>query len=409
MNYRETLRSALESILSHRSRSVVTVLGILIGIAAVIVTVGLGQGSQQKVDSTISSLGSNLLIVTPGSTSSGGVRRGLGSSSTLTIQDANALANHIDAPDISSVVPIVQAGSVLQANGNSWTAPVVGTTTGYLAARDRQIAIGSFFTQQDVTANADVIDIGTVVAAQLFGAANPVGQTITIQNTPFQVIGELASAGSSATANEDDQVFIPISTAMTQVVGGSNPSSVSQILLQAKNSSSINAAYQEANNLLLQTHGITNPTAADFTITTETQLLTTATSVSKTLTFLLAGIAAVSLIVGGIGVMNIMLVSVAERVKEIGLRKALGATPSLIRDQFLTEALLLGLSGGVLGIALGVTISLLVTHLSSNTVILSAPVMIASVVISGSIGLIFGVYPASRAAALAPIEALRSE
>ncbi len=409
MNYRETLRSALESILSHRSRSVLTVLGILIGIAAVIVTVGLGQGSQQKVDSTISSLGSNLLIVTPGSTSSGGVRRGLGSSSTLTIQDANALANHIDAPDISSVVPIVQAGSVLQANGNSWTAPVVGTTTGYLAARDRQIAIGSFFTQQDVTANADVIDIGTVVAAQLFGAANPVGQTITIQNTPFQVIGELASAGSSATANEDDQVFIPISTAMTQVVGGSNPSSVSQILLQAKNSSSINAAYQEANNLLLQTHGITNPTAADFTITTETQLLTTATSVSKTLTFLLAGIAAVSLIVGGIGVMNIMLVSVAERVKEIGLRKALGATPSLIRDQFLTEALLLGLSGGVLGIALGVTISLLVTHLSSNTVILSAPVMIASVVISGSIGLIFGVYPASRAAALAPIEALRSE
>ncbi len=374
-----------------------------------IVTVGLGQGSQQKVNATISSLGSNLLIVTPGSTSSGGVSRGLGSSSTLTIQDANALANHIDAPDISSVVPIVQAGSVLQANGNSWTAPVVGTTTGYLSARDRQIAVGSFFTQQDVTTNADVIDIGTVVAAQLFGTANPVGQTITIQNTPFQVIGELASAGSSATANEDDQVFIPISTAMTQVLGGSNPSSVSQILLQAKNSSSINAAYQEANNLLLQTHGITNPTAADFTITTETQLLTTATSVSKTLTFLLAGIAAVSLIVGGIGVMNIMLVSVAERVKEIGLRKALGATPSLIRDQFLTEALLLGLSGGVLGIALGVTISLLVTHLSSNTVILSAPVMIASVVISGSIGLIFGVYPASRAAALAPIEALRSE
>ncbi len=409
MNFRETLRSALESIVSHRSRSILTVLGILIGIAAVIVTVGLGQGSQQKVNATISSLGSNLLIVTPGSTSSGGVSRGLGSSSTLTIQDANALANHIDAPDISSVVPIVQAGSVLQANGNSWTAPVVGTTTGYLSARDRQIAVGSFFTQQDVTTNADVIDIGTVVAAQLFGTANPVGQTITIQNTPFQVIGELASAGSSATANEDDQVFIPISTAMTQVLGGSNPSSVSQILLQAKNSSSINAAYQEANNLLLQTHGITNPTAADFTITTETQLLTTATSVSKTLTFLLAGIAAVSLIVGGIGVMNIMLVSVAERVKEIGLRKALGATPSLIRDQFLTEALLLGLSGGVLGIALGVTISLLVTHLSSNTVILSAPVMIASVVISGSIGLIFGVYPASRAAALAPIEALRSE
>ncbi|NNN14899.1 MAG: FtsX-like permease family protein [Acidimicrobiaceae bacterium] len=409
MNFRETLRSALESIVSHRSRSVLTVLGILIGIAAVIVTVGLGQGSQQKVNATISSLGSNLLIVTPGSTSSGGVSRGLGSSSTLTIQDANALANHIDAPDISSVVPIVQAGSVLQANGNSWTAPVVGTTTGYLSARDRQIAVGSFFTQQDVTTDADVIDIGTVVAAQLFGTANPVGQTITIQNTPFQVIGELASAGSSATANEDDQVFIPISTAMTQVLGGSNPSSVSQILLQAKNSSSINAAYQEANNLLLQTHGITNPTAADFTITTETQLLTTATSVSKTLTFLLAGIAAVSLIVGGIGVMNIMLVSVAERVKEIGLRKALGATPSLIRDQFLTEALLLGLSGGVLGIALGVTISLLVTHLSSNTVILSAPVMIASVVISGSIGLIFGVYPASRAAALAPIEALRSE
>ncbi|NNN11860.1 MAG: FtsX-like permease family protein [Acidimicrobiaceae bacterium] len=410
MSLRETLRASIEAIATHRSRSLLTVLGILIGIAAVIITVGLGEGSQAKVTAAVSSLGSNLLVVSPGSsTGTGGVRGGLGSASTLTLADATALASHLDAPDISAVAPVVQKNEAMSAGGNTWSAPVIGTTPPYLGIRSRQISFGSFITSADVTSANEVAILGTEVSAELFPGQNPVGQTININGSSFSVIGLLASAGSSATTNQDDQVIVPITTAQSLLVGGRSGTSVDQILLQAKSQNSISAAYQEANALLLQAHQITTPSAADFTITPETQLLTTATSVSKTLTFLLTGIAAVSLLVGGIGVMNIMLVSVTERIAEIGLRKALGATPRAILRQFLTEALLLGLAGGILGVVLGIGASLIVPKLTSNPVALSVPAIIGAVVVAAGIGLTFGVYPASRAARLAPIDALRGD
>jgi putative ABC transport system permease protein len=322
--------------------------------------------------------------------------------------DAQALSSHIDAPQISAVAPVVQKSEAMKANGQTWSAPVIGSTPTYLSIRDRQVTSGRFITQADVTNGSEVAVLGPTVATELFPGQYPVGQTMVIGKNLFQVIGVLNSAGSSASSNQDDQVIIPITTAQNQLVGTTN-FSVSQILLQATSSSTIGAAYQEANDLLLQLHGITSPAAADFTITPETQLLSTAKNVTKTLTILLAGVAAISLLVGGIGVMNIMLVSVTERIKEIGLRKALGATPSAIMRQFLSEALVLGLVGGIIGVSLGVGLAVALPYLISNPVAISGPAVAGAVVVAAGIGLVFGVYPASRAAKLAPIDALRSE
>lgn len=409
MSFRETLRAALEAIGTHRSRSLLTILGILIGIAAVIVTVGLGEGSQAKVNAAVSSLGSNLLIVSPGSTTSSGVKGGLGSSSTLTLADALALGSHVDAPSIGAVAPVVQRVESMQAAGNTWTAPVIGTTPPYLGIRSRQISDGSFITNAQVSSGSEVAVLGTAVSSELFPGQNPVGQSVDINGLSFSVIGVLSPAGSSATTNQDNQVIVPISTEQELLIGRSNGFAVSQILLQATSSNTIGAAYYEANDLLLQLHHITTPSAADFTITPETQLLSTARSVTQTLTFLLAGVAAISLLVGGIGVMNIMLVSVTERISEIGLRKALGATPRAILRQFLTEALLLGLTGGMLGVFLGLGAALVIPRLISNPVTISATAIIAAVGVAAAIGLVFGVYPATRAARLAPMDALRGD
>ncbi len=297
MNWRETLRTGLDAVRAHRLRSVLTMVGILIGIAAVILTVGFGEGASAQIRAQISSLGTNLLIITPGSaTSAGGVNGPLGSATTLTVQDADALASKAAAPDIEVVAPISQTSQTLTAGTANWTTMVVGTTPGWLKARARAVAEGRF------------------------------------------------SAAS-----------------------------------------------------------------ADFTINSQQSLLSTATSVNKTLTVLLAGIAAISLLVGGIGVMNIMLVSVTERIREIGLRKALGATPRVIRRQFLVEASLLGLTGGVLGAAAGLAGAVVLPHLISNAITISPAATVGAIVIAVVIGLVFGVYPASRAARLAPIDALRTE
>jgi putative ABC transport system permease protein len=267
------------------------------------------------------------------------------------------------------------------------------------------MAEGSWFTSADMAHAANVVVLGQTTAVEL-GLFNPVGQTVNIDNVPFTVEGVLASSGTSSSAqNQDDLAVVPLTTA-EEVTGTAN---VSNIYLQATSQGTLNAADEEATNLLLQLHGITNPTEADFTITTESSLVSTATSVDKTLTVLLAGIAAISLLVGGIGVMNIMLVSVTERIREIGLRKALGATPGVIRRQFLIEASVLGLAGGLAGAALGIIGAEVIPHFISNKIAISGFATAGAVVVAVAIGIVFGVYPASRAARLAPIEALRSE
>lgn len=410
MNWTQTFKSALDSLIERRTRSVLTMLGILIGIAAVILTVGLGEGAQNKVSGAISSLGTNLLIVTPGSVSTAGVRGGLGSSSTLTLADANALSSPVDCPDISKVSGVTQKQLVLTAGSSNWTAPVQGVSPSFLSIRNRQVVSGQAFTQDAVTTHSDVALIGSTVAQNLFGFSSPVGKTMNLAGVPFTITGELNTAGASASANQDNMVLIPITTA-EDLYGASGPyaNSVSSILISAKSASVMGAAYDEANSLLLQRHAITNPSNTDYTITPQTSLLSTASSVSKTLTVLLVGIAAIALLVGGIGVMNIMLVSVTERIREIGLRKALGATPGVILRQFLIEATVLGVLGGVFGVAVGVIGALLLPNFVSQPIAISSLAIFGSVIVAAGIGLIFGVYPASRAARLSPIDALRSE
>ena len=409
MNWRETLRTGLEAVRAHRLRSALTMLGILIGIAAVILTVGFGEGASSQIKDQINSLGTNLLIITPGSvTSSGGVNGPLGSATTLTVQDANALSSKAVAPDIAAVAPVSQTGDTLTAGTANWSTNVVGTTPSWLQARARTVAEGRFLTEADEKNVADVTVLGPVTASKLFGKSDPLGQTADINGLPLEVVGVLSSAGSSASAtNEDDQALVPLTT-LAQQIGGASRTSVDTIYAEATSPGTLSAAYQEANTLLLNLHGVSaaNP---DFTINTQQSLLSTAGSVNKTLTILLAGIAAISLLVGGIGVMNIMLVSVTERIREIGLRKALGATPRLIRRQFLVEASLLGLAGGVLGAGVGLAGAVVLPHLVSNAIAISPAATIGAIAVAMLIGLVFGVYPAGRAARLAPLDALRTE
>jgi putative ABC transport system permease protein len=387
-----------------------TSLGILIGIAAVVLTVGLGQGAQQQVTKQLSALGGNLLIISPGSSTTGGVRGGFGSASTLTLADANALSSPTAAPDISAVAPIIQSNNQSLVNGaTNWTTTVVGTTPAWSTVRSRTVSSGRFLTTADQTNAAAVTVLGSDTATQLFGPINPVGQTVTINNVSFQVVGVLTSAGSNSTTNLDDQAVVPITTAAQRIVGGTNRTSVQSIYVKAASPGQLTAAYQEANATLQYRHSITAATTTDFSITTQQSVISTTSSVNTTLTSLLIGIAALSLLVGGIGVMNIMLVSVRERTREIGLRKALGATPSMIRRQFLSEASILGLTGGMLGVGLGVGAALTLPHLISNPVAISVPWILIAIAVAAAIGIGFGVYPAARAARLSPIEALRSE
>ena len=346
--------------------------------------------------------------MSPGSTtSSTGLRGGRGSASTLTARDAAALADDHVAPDIARVAPVTSGSQSLSAGTTNWTTNVVGTTPDWLPVRDRTVAQGRFFTAAELTAAAQVAVLGPTTSSELFAGRSPVGQTVTVNGSSLTVIGVLDAVGASTTSDEDDQAVVPQTTFASRL-STSTTGGISTLYLQATSKDTLSAAYQEAHAALLSAHGLT-PDAADFTISSQQSLLATATSTDRTLTVLLAGIAGISLLVGGIGVMNIMLVSVTERVREIGLRKALGATPHAIRRQFLVEASTLGLAGGLLGLALGVTGALVLPRFLGQPVTVSPVVAVGALGVALVIGVVAGVYPAGRAARLAPIDALRSE
>ena len=404
MSILQTIETGLRSLLGHRLRSVLTTLGILFGVAAVIATVGIGQASSDSVTARITSLGTNLLTVSPGSTVFGGVFGGGASANSLTMRDVAGLSDRQNAPDISAVAPVSQGRVSLVSTSSNWSTTLSGSTPDWLIANARSMSSGTFITSADVSTSAQVIVLGATTASNL-GAG--VGDLITVKQIPFQVIGILASTGSQGFGNQDDLAVVPLTTAQDELIGGVG--TVQRILLSATSSANLGTAYAEANQILLQTHGNTNPSQADFSIASQTQVLSTAQAVTQTLTILLASVAAISLLVGGIGVMNIMLVSVTERTSEIGLRKALGATPGDLFRQFVIEAGALTAVGGLLGVATGLAAGYIVPRTANIAVTITpAPIAIA-VAVAVVVGLVFGVYPALRAARLAPIEALRAQ
>lgn len=402
------LEESLQTLMLNKLRTLLAILGIVIGIGSVIALVSLGQSTQQSISNQIQSLGSNLLTVSPGQVNQGGgVRSGPGGATTLTFDDAKAIETSPTITTISKVSPeISRRSQVTTASANTNT-QIIGATPNYLEIRNFTLSSGVFISQSDVDTLAKVAILGPTTVTNLFGeGSDPIGQTIRISNQSFTVVGTTKSKGGTGFQNQDDIIWVPLTTAQKQLFGVNY---VSSIAVQARSADIMTQAQDQIGYLLLERHGKSDPTQADFSIFSQQDLLTTVTSTSATFTTLLSGVAAISLLVGGIGIMNIMLVTVTERTREIGLKKAIGAPKRLIITQFLLESALLTFGGGIIGILLGISASYLISRLSSSPFVISPSSVLLAFAVSVIIGIIFGAYPARKAASLEPIEALRYE
>jgi putative ABC transport system permease protein len=405
MDFSELLSSAYEALALNKVRTALAGLGIVIGIGAVIALVSLGQATQQSVQNSIQGLGANLLTISPGSQRTGAVQGGFGSSQTLTLDDAIAITT-ANFSSISKVSPEVSRRSQVTAGRNNTNTSIIGATSNYPEVHNVTMDSGTFITTQDVTGIRNVAVIGPQVVVDLFGGGDPTGQAIRINKIPFTIIGVTVSKGGTGFGNQDDIVFVPITTAQKTVFGIDY---VSSIALSAANADSITQAENDAGYLLLQRHKISDPTQADFSMFSQSDILGAVSSVTGTFTALLAGIAAISLLVGGIGIMNIMLVTVIERTREIGLRKALGAKDKTVVTQFLIESIILTIGGGLTGMVLGILLSYVISIFINLPFTISIFAIFLAIGVSGGIGILFGWYPAKKAADLSPIEALRYE
>jgi putative ABC transport system permease protein len=415
MNIFEALRVAFAGLLANRLRSSLTMLGILIGVAAVILLVAVGNGASVQINNQIQALGANVIFVYPSNAKgTGGVSQGFGTSQTLSMADVDAINSRQQDPDIVAAIPIASSGGQITFANQNYFAPTTGTTVDFPQVRDYQIAEGSFFTQDDVTSQHRVVVLGSTVVTNLFGTTDPIGQTIKINRQSFRVIGVFAAKGGSGLGSQDNVVVAPI-TAVWAYLSGGRGKNISQIVASASSPSTVTHAETELTTILLQRHQISDPAQADFQLQSQQDILNQATSISTALTLVLGAIAGISLVVGGIGIMNIMLVTVTERTREIGIRKAIGARWRDVLTQFLIEAMVLSGLGGALGIALGTLLAIEAPHIpaiassSFPPPVVSIPSVLLAFGVSVGIGLFFGIYPANRAARLHPIEALRHE
>ncbi|MDR1966584.1 MAG: ABC transporter permease [Synergistaceae bacterium] len=404
----EVFRTAVSSLWANKTRSMLTMLGIVIGVGAVIAMVAVGNGASKQMEGVISGMGVNMIMVRPGAPNMGGVRQGAGSGARLTLSDIRAIEE--ECWSIQDVAPTVNANSQVIFENRNWSTSVTGTTPGYFNVREYQAESGRLLDETDERSAAKVAVLGSTVAKELFGGADPVGRIMRVRNIPFEVVGVLASKGQSAMGpDQDDIVIVPITTAQRRLVRSSFADSVNMAFVQARDASMIESAMDEISALLRQRHRIGPDEDDDFQLGNMTDMINSLSQSTWVMTLLLGSVASISLLVGGIGIMNIMLVSVTERTREIGIRMAVGARAIDIRIQFLLEAMLLSLLGGIIGILLGYGASLGVASVLKWPTSVSGGAIAVAAGFSCFVGVFFGLYPAWKASRLRPIDALRFE